>query len=265
MSISPRSPEEVASIPDPVERLVAIMELLRSPEGCPWDRKQTLESLKSYLIEESYETLDAIDSGSPEALRGELGDVLLQVVFQSQLAREMGWFTFQDVAATISEKLVRRHPHIFSTEVAETPEAVLQKWEQIKSTEKDRTGLLSGIPRGLPALQKAHRIGQKTSRVGFDWPDVQGALDKVVEELKELAEAEDDESRSDEMGDLLLAMTNVARHLGIDPEMALQKANDRFISRFNVVETQAQASGRVLSELSLDEMESLWQEAKRLE
>lgn len=253
------TPDEVAAIDDPVARLLAIMALLRSPGGCPWDREQTLRTLKPYLIEESYEVLEAIDSGNPEELRGELGDLLLQIVFQSQLAAEQGWFSFQDVAQAITRKLIRRHPHVFGEGTANSAGEVLKIWEQTKKEEGN--SLLQGIPRGLPALQKAARMGQKAARVGFDWPDVGGLVDKVAEEAGELATAADEQERFHELGDLLFALANLARHLKIEPELALQAANDRFRSRFGHMERAA--GTRPLDSFTPTELEALWEEAKR--
>jgi len=300
MSTDRITPDDAVQTKDPIHRLVKIMELLRSPEGCPWDRKQTLDSLRTYLVEEAYEVLDAIDSGHPAELRDELGDLLLQIVFQSQLASESGWFDFSDVADAICRKLIRRHPHIFATETADTPKAVLEQWEKIKKQERSEAadsqrvgspqpvrtptllrqsyagqavregpaapaGLLSGIPKHLPALLKAYRIGQKTSRVGFDWPDVQGPLNKVSEEIGELAACTDPAAVFHELGDVLLAITNVARHLNVDPEQALQSANARFMSRFAYVEQQAETQGRDMKTMTLEELDAWWNEAKSLE
>jgi len=254
-------PEQVRTIEDPVKRLLAVMALLRDPHnGCPWDREQTLESLKPYLVEETYETLDAIDSGDPELLKGELGDVLLQIVFQSQIATESGWFDFAAVADTLSRKLIRRHPHVFGESRARNADDVLDIWE---STKKEEGGsLLAGIPRHMPALQKAHRMTQKAARVGFDWPDVQGVLEKVVEEASEVVQADSHEEKVHEIGDLLFSIANLARHLNIEPEEALQKANRRFRTRFAHIEARVQAAGRDMKDLPLDELDSLWDEAK---
>ncbi len=263
------TPDDVILTKDPISRLVKIMELLRGPEGCPWDRKQTLDSLRTHLVEETYEVLDAMDRGLPHELRDELGDLLLQIVFQSQLASESGWFDFSDVAEAICRKLIRRHPHIFATETADTPKAVLEQWEAIKKQEKTDSkapaGLLSGIPEHLPALLKAYRIGQKTARVGFDWPDVQGPLSKVTEEIGELAACTGPEAVFHELGDVLLAITNVARHLNVDPEQALQSANARFMRRFAHVEQRAEIMGRDMKTMTLEELDSWWNEAKSLE
>ncbi len=263
------TPEErralVSSVKDPVRRLETILELLRGPDGCPWDRKQTLESLKPYLIEESYEALDAIDQGDMGALQGELGDVLLQVVFQAQLAREQGLFKLDDVAQGICDKLVHRHPHVFGEVQADTSEQVLQNWERIKT--KDGRKLLEGLPKQLPALQKAHRIGEKVSRVGFDWPkgEWQGPLGKVAEEVQELTLAGTPAEQFHELGDVLFSVANIARRLGIDPEEALQAANRRFAERFSHVEDRLAQQGRKPEDATLDEMDVLWNEAKEIE
>jgi MazG family protein len=251
---------------DQIARLIAVMALLRHPQkGCPWDREQTLESLKPYLVEETYEVLDAIDSGDPQEICTELGDVLLQIAFQSQIASEAGWFDFHDVAESISRKLIRRHPHVFGDSTAQTPDDVIELWEATKQKEKAGAGLLEGVPRHLPALQKAHRMTEKAARVGFDWPDVTGVLDKVREEAGELVDAATPEEQEAELGDLLFALANLARHLDIDPEAALQKTNGRFQRRFRHVETESSAQGRELSSMSLAEMDTLWDEAKEIE
>ena len=263
MKTTPINPNDIHTIQDPLKRLLAIMQLLRSPAGCPWDRKQTLDSLKPYLIEEAYEAIDAIDHEDMDALRSELGDVLLQVVFQSQVASEQGLFDFSDVARAISDKLIHRHPHVFGQQKADTPDEVVEKWEQIKS--EDGHALLAGIPKGLPALQKAHRISQKASRVGFDWPDSEGPRDKIDEELHELKQANDPNEQLHELGDVLFAVANYARHMNIDPEDALQRANKRFTKRFSYVEKASRQRGKPLQESTLEEMEALWNEAKRRE
>ncbi len=240
------------------------MALLRDPQrGCPWDREQTLESLKSYLVEETYETLDAIDGGNPAEICGELGDVLLQIVFQSQIAREAGWFDFHDVADAIARKLVRRHPHVFAEASANTPDDVLVLWEASKRREGN--GLLEGVPRHLPALQRAQRMTRKAARVGFDWPDAAGILDKIAEEATELTQAESREEQEHELGDLLFAVANLARHLDIDPEEALQKTNRRFQTRFAHIERSLSEAGRELGTVPLEELDALWEEAKERE
>ncbi len=256
---------EVEEIENPLDRLLHIMSLLRAKDGCPWDRKQTLLTLKPYLIEEAYEVLDAIDEGDAEEHRQELGDLLLQVVFQSQLRKEEGAFDFFGVATAISDKLLRRHPHIFGDGNADTAEEVLTTWEEVKKSE-GRKSLLSGIPKHLPGLQKAHRIGEKTARVGFDWPDLSGPREKISEELAELEEATTLKEQRHEVGDLLMAVVNYARHLGIDPEEAMQSANERFMQRFSYIEDKMVELERPMEGASLEELDRLWEEAKeRLE
>jgi len=255
----------------PVEQLLAVMRVLRGPGGCPWDLEQSFETLKPYLVEETYEVLDAIDSGDPERLKGELGDVLLQVVFQAQIAKDEGLFTFEDVAETLSKKLIRRHPHVFGDAVAKTADDVLRSWEKIKTREKagktdpSEKGLLSGVPKHLPALLKCYRLCQKAGRVGFDWPDIAQVVDKVAEEAGELTRARTAAARKHEIGDLLFAVANLARHLGVDPESALQETNRRFISRFGYVEQELRKKGKSPSDSTLDEMDRLWDKAKRRE
>lgn len=247
-----------------MDRLIAIMARLRGPDGCPWDREQTLETLKTFLVEETYEVLDAIDAGEPSRLKNELGDVLLQIVFQSQIAGEKGWFEFEDVAAAIADKLIRRHPHVFGDESVNSADEVIETWERVKEKEGEG-GLLDGVPRHMPALQKAYRVSQKAARVGFDWPDVTGLLDKIAEEAKELTEARGERDVKAELGDVLFAIGNLARHLKVDPEEALQGANDRFISRFSHVERKLTKRGASLQATPLEEMDRLWEEAKDIE
>lgn len=262
----PDSPDDVIAIDNPVDRLVAVMALLRHPtKGCPWDREQTLESLKPYLVEETYEAIDAIDSGDPDQLRGELGDVMLQIAFQSQITREEGHFDFYDVADAIARKLIRRHPHVFGEKSAQSADDVVDLWEATKQKERKSGGLLSGIPRQLPALQKTHRMTSKAARVGFDWPDVEGVLDKIAEEAEEVTRAADDTEVEAELGDLLFAIANLARHMGVDPEVALQKTNARFLSRFSHVESRARKAGRDMTDMTLEELDAFWDEAKARE
>src|SRR4051794_926019 len=213
-------------MPDPQDgrtlpRLVQIMQRLLAPDGCPWDREQTLESLRTYVIEEAHEVVDAIDRGGPEDLREELGDLLLQIVFQSELARAKGWFGPDDVVTAIVDKLVRRHPHVFGDVKVSGTAEVLEHWEQLKAKEKAGRGVLDGVPKALPALLRATRVGEKAARVGFDWPDLAGAREKVNEELAELDAAvhsEDRQRMEDELGDVLFSLVSVARKLDVDPE-----------------------------------------------
>ena len=258
--------------PADFEALLAVMARLRDPEtGCPWDREQTPQSLRKYVIEEAYEVVEAIDSGSPSKLAEELGDLLLQVVFHAQLAREAGQFALPEVTRLIVEKLIRRHPHVFGDLTVSGSEQVLANWEQIKRGEKgyeDRTSILDGIPPALPALMRALEVSKRVVKVGFEWPTVQEVLDKVEEEIAEMrAEiaSGQTERAADELGDLLFTLVNVARQLKVDPEDALRRMTQRFAARFRRIEQHAADTNRAVSELSLDEMETVWQAAKREE
>ncbi len=249
--------------------LVQIMARLRGEGGCPWDREQTHESIKPYLIEETYEVLEAIDDQDPAKLREELGDLILQVVFHAQMAEEAGVFSIADVLATISDKLRRRHPHVFGDVKAETAQEVLFNWEQIKQAERRRekgeASLLDGVPRELPALLRAHRLQEKASRVGFDWTEAQEVLRKVEEELAELRTAMEGQAadRTEaEMGDLLFALVNLSRFIAVNPEEALRKTIGRFIARFRYIEEELARSGRSLNQASLQDMDALWADAK---
>jgi tetrapyrrole methylase family protein/MazG family protein len=255
------------------DRLVSIMARLRSPGGCPWDRAQSREDLKPYLVEETYEVLDAIEGGDPAKLREELGDLLLQVVFHAQIAEEEGAFTVEEVCRSINEKLVRRHPHVFGEVRADTPEEVLQNWEAIKKEEKRENGAadpgaLDGVPRVLPALLKAYRLGQKAARVGFDWEERRQVEEKVLEEWAELREAVASGRKDlvrEELGDFLFALANLSRFLEVDPEDALQLANAKFQRRFRALEREARLQGRDIHGMTLSEMDALWEKVKRLE
>lgn len=249
-------------------KLVEIMARLRGPGGCPWDRSQSREDLKTYLVEETYEVLDAIDSGSGEKLREELGDLLLQIVFHAEIADEENSFDIEDVCAGINEKLIRRHPHVFGDVKADTPDVVLQNWEAIKKGEKEGKSVLAGVPKILPALLKAFRLQEKAARVGFDWEETRQVEAKVDEELAELREAvslNDRDKIREELGDLLFAIVNLSRFLKLDPEDTLQAANEKFIRRFKSVETSAAGIGRELHGMSLAEMDELWEAAKKKE
>jgi len=253
------------------QRLVEIMARLRSPAGCPWDREQTLETIKPYLLEETYEVLEAVDARDWPALAEELGDLLLEVVFLAQIASEENRFTVADSLDLIHEKLVRRHPHVFGTAQADTPAEVKRRWDQIKAAERESKGrggeaLLDTVPRNLPALVEAAQVASRAAEVGFDWQNVDQVLDKLAEELSELAEARqgaDQEALESEIGDLFFVLVNVARFLKVDPEQALRKTNRRFRERFGYLERQLAARGKPLREATLEEMEALWQEAKR--
>jgi MazG family protein len=257
--------------------LVALMRRLLAPDGCPWDREQDYRSLRRYVLEEACEVIDAIDTGDFEALREELGDLALQVVFLGELARREGRFGPDDVMVGIVEKLVRRHPHVFADAKVEGSDEVLNNWELIKAAEKAERGVLDGVPRALPALQRAERIGDKVSRVGFDWPDGRGSREKVSEELRELDEAiagGDKRRVESELGDLLFALVNLARHEGVDPESALRATSDRFARRFAHVEGRVKErhggwprgeDGRPKAGIPLEVLDGYWNEAKREE
>ncbi|MGA1129681.1 MAG: nucleoside triphosphate pyrophosphohydrolase [Chthoniobacterales bacterium] len=252
--------------PEPVARLRAIVSLLRSADGCPWDREQTHESLRAGLLEEACEVIDAITKADDANLREELGDLLLQVVFHTDLAAERGAFTLEDAARHTCEKLIRRHPHVFGEGQAADTGAVLRQWEQIKREEKgEKASIKGGIPRALPALVRAANIQKKAGRVGFDWPDSDGVIDKIREEIAELAaemDGGDPQRLEHEVGDVLFTAVNMARKLGVEPELALEHANQRFIARFQHMETAAGEAGLKLEDLSPPELDNLWEAAK---
>jgi tetrapyrrole methylase family protein / MazG family protein len=243
--------------------LEAIVHRLRAPGGCPWDRAQTHDSLKRFLLEEAYETLAALDEGDPDKLREELGDLLLQILLHTEIASESGEFRLADVVESIGRKLVRRHPHVFGGVQVETPEQVVDNWEAIKRDERgDGRPLLADVPSAMPALAQSQALQRRASTVGFQWPDVERVLEKLVEELEELSKVEDATARRDEMGDVLFVLASVARHLDVDAEEALRLAARKFRERFTRMEALSGERGRALSQLSLSEMEALWQEAK---
>ncbi len=282
---------------DPFRRLVEIMRCLLSEEGCPWDRQQTHDSLKPYVIEESYEVCEAIDDRDFDELRAELGDLGLQIVFHSALAECEGHFKIDDVYRGICEKLIRRHPHVFADTDADDAETVLKNWEQIKREERQEKkskdekppSALDGVPKNLPGLQRAQRIQSKAARVGFDWADIAPVFDKIREEIDELEEAvqasanevdapvhsSPDQDAANgiianqteithELGDLLFAIVNLARFLRVDPEQAIQTTNKRFTERFHYIESKLNESNRTPSDSNLEEMDQLWNEAKRV-
>jgi MazG family protein len=279
------------------ERAVSIMARLRAPGGCPWDREQTFDTIKRYTLEETYEVLEAIDNRDWKELTGELGDLLLQVLFYAEMAQEQGSFTIDDVLDALSNKLIHRHPHVFGDVEASDSAQVLKNWEALKAEEK-RKGLhssgedlqttpellLDGVSSKMPALQEAHKISSKAAHVGFDWPQVHGLFEKLSEETRELQEhiqelpsgslnsrekpaipRELQERVEDEVGDLFFVMVNIARYLSVDPESALRKTNRKFRRRFGWLEEQLHRQGRTVEEATLDEMEALWQQAKKLE
>ncbi len=274
----------------PFAKVVELMATLRAQHGCPWDRKQTHESLKPYLLEEAYEVLETIDQHDAQKLREELGDVLLQVVFHSQIAAEAGTFTVDEVLETLAMKLIRRHPHVFETDGRDkqvtTSEHVVAQWEDIKRAERQATGgtqsALEGVPKTLPALLRAYQIQARAARVGFDWPQngegLEQILGKVMEEIDELQEAlglsqtpaaaglrqlDRREQIEAEIGDLFFSLVNLARFLNTNPEDTLRRATNRFVDRFHLVEAQAAGQGRSLTDMTLAEMDTLWEEAKR--
>jgi MazG family protein len=262
-------------------KLVALQARLRGPKGCPWDREQTHQSLRKFLIEEAYEVLDAMESGNPEEFASELGDLLLQVIFHAILAEEAGRFTISEVIESVHTKMVRRHPHVFGDVTAKTSAAVLKNWEQIKRDERAEKGkapedsLLSGVPRSLPAVLEAYQLTRRASRIGFDWENLGGILDKLEEEKSELkslmspATASDSERDGgqaphveEEIGDLFFVCVNIARFLGVDPEIALKRANRKFKRRFQWMESAAAQEGRRLADLPRARMEELWNQSK---
>ncbi len=250
-------------------RLVEIMAQLRAPGGCPWDREQTFDSIKPYLLEETYEVLDAIDARDWSGLREELGDLMLQAVFFAEMAAEGGHFKIDDSLDAINEKLVRRHPHVFGTGTASTPEEVKVRWDKIKAEEKSGapTGLLEAVSSSTPALVEAQQLTSRAAGVGFDWPNAEQVLEKLDEELGELAEARaagaPRERLEDEVGDLLFVIVNLARFLKVDPEQALRRTNRKFRERFGYVERKLKEQGRTPAGSTLEEMDALWEESKR--
>lgn len=265
------------------EKLVAVQARLRAPNGCPWDREQTHQSLRTYLVEEAYEVLEALESGNDEEFTEEMGDLLLQIVFHSQIAREQGRFTVADVIRAIHDKMIRRHPHVFGKTKARNSAEVLRNWEQIKAHERRSSegsrskdsnspsvepSLLDGVSRALPATLEGLQLTRKAARIGFDWDKASGVITKMQEEIEELRSAWETQNQAEieeEVGDLLFAAVNLSRFLQVDPEIALKKANAKFSRRFRAMEALARESGREFQDLSRDEMESLWEAAKKAE
>ncbi len=249
------------------QKLVEIIEKLRSEKGCPWDRVQTHDTLKRYLLEETYELIEAIEKKDYKAIKEELGDLLLQIVLHSQIAKEDGKFNIDDVIEKICKKMISRHPHVFGEAYFETPEEVINQWDERKRQEgKLSCSILEGIPIALPSLLRAYKIQSRVSKVGFDWDSVQGIFSKIEEEIKELKNAiksGDKEKMEEEIGDLLFSVVNLARFLKIDPEGALRKTNRKFEERFKKLEKLAQQKGKSLKDMSLSEMDSLWDEIKK--
>lgn len=259
---------EGSRIRDEFEVLVETVARLRAPGGCPWDREQTHVSLKKYAIEETYEVLEAIDSGDPVQIEDELGDMLLQVLLHAEIAREQDQFDIADVCATIRKKLQRRHPHVFADVHVNGVDDVLSNWDQIKGSEpgyEDRKSVLDGVPESLPALMRAAKLSRKAARTGFDWPDVAAVFDKLREEsieLEQAIESADKDRIRCEIGDMLFTIVNIARHEDIDPEEALREMLGRFSFRFGRIEQHAEKSGKNISEMTLAEMDEVWEAAK---
>ena len=272
----PAGPRQTMTSPSAIDRLLEIMRRLRDPDGgCPWDLKQNFQTIAPYTIEEAYEVAEAIALNDMAALRQELGDLLLQVVYHAQMASEVGAFGFEDVVTAIADKMVARHPHVFGSADIASAEAQNQAWEDHKAVERARqaagsgraASVLDGVPLALPALTRAEKLQKRAARVGFDWPEASQVLDKIVEELTELrdemAARSEPERIADEVGDVLFAVTNLARHLDIDPEAALRGTNAKFERRFRWIERRLAAQGRSPEQASLADMEALWLEAKR--
>jgi len=251
------------------EELLKIMQTLRSEHGCPWDRAQTPETLRSYLIEEAYELLESIDHNEKDKIKEELGDLLFQIVFQAQIAAEEGAFNMKDVLEAIIEKMLARHPHVFGEETLKTKEEVLQRWEEHKKREgKLKDSIMEGLPKALPALLKALRAQERAARVGFDWDTPEDVLEKVQEELQELKQAiksKEPDSIIAEIGDLLFSIVNLSRQLNINPEDALRRSTDKFIKRFQQIEYKARQKGLQLHNMSIEEMNHLWEQVKKEE
>lgn len=273
-------------MPRTFDDLVALMDRLRSPTGCPWDREQTYATLAPMILEEAYEAFEAVEeanAGHPEELRDELGDLLFQIVFYAQVAKERGEFTIDDVTNSIHTKMVRRHPHVFGDVKADDSATVLLNWETMKAEERraagkveaEKTSILDGVPAKAPALMEAHQLSTKAARVGFDWKSVEDIFDKLHEEIEELraairnhVELKDEAAHTrvrEELGDLLFAATNIARHMQVEPEVALKLTNRKFRHRFNYIEEKLRERQQAFDQTSIDEMESLWQEAKKAE
>ncbi|MBN1176126.1 MAG: nucleoside triphosphate pyrophosphohydrolase [Dehalococcoidales bacterium] len=259
--------EESSSLPQDLSKfdsLVEIIARLRAPDGCPWDREQTHRSLRSHLLSECYEVLEALDGGDPDKLCEELGDLLLQIMLHAQIGRDGGEFEIRDVIRGIATKIVRRHPHVFGTEKAASAEEVTHIWEEQKKGEREEgASVLEGVPKDMPALARAYEISRRAVRVGFEWEDIEGVIDKLAEEVGEIKDTDTKEEKEKEFGDLLFTLVNVARWEGIDAEMALREANRKFCRRFTYMEELCRERGLNFSELSFEEKDALWEEAKR--
>jgi tetrapyrrole methylase family protein / MazG family protein len=255
------------SLPEDLSKfdaLVAIIARLRAPDGCPWDKEQTHQTLRENLLSESYEVLEALDKGDASKLSEELGDLLLQIVLHAQIAKDDKEFEIGDVIKSITTKIIRRHPHIFGSRKVKDAEDVMHNWEAIKKEEREEgASMLKGVPKNMPALAYAYEISRRVVRVGFEWENIDGVIDKLQEEAKEIKEASSQEEKAQEIGDLLFTMVNFARWEGVDPEAALREANQKFYRRFSVVEELCRKRGRELQTLSFQEWNDLWEEAKR--
>lgn len=253
-----------------LKTILEIIERLRAPDGCMWDREQDTKSVKRYLIEEAYEVLDAIDEESPEDLMEELGDLLFQILFLVKISEEKGEFTISDVIREISEKMIRRHPHVFENTKVKNIEEIKTNWNDIKIHEEGKRGkdasLLEGVPRSMPSLRRAQKITEKASKVGFDWKNAEGVIEKIEEELEELKTAIRSKNKTpiqDEIGDLIFSLVNISRFLNIDAETALRSTIDKFIKRFSFIEAKLKEAGKDISHVSLEEMDRLWNQSKK--
>jgi MazG family protein len=263
---TPQEKPDTRKAESPLAKLVEIVARLRADEGCPWDKEQTIKSVRPYVLEEAYEVAEAIDTQDPERLRSELGDLLLQVLLLSQIAKDDGLFDLDDVASGITSKLIRRHPHVFGDTVVSGTKDVLRNWEEIKLGEKDtgdeheRASILDGVPGILPALMRADKVSRKAARTGFDWPDADSVVDKVEEEIGELKVSPPNggDAFRAELGDLLFAVVNLARKKGIDPEAALNQATEKFAARFDALSREVERSGTRISDLSPEELDRIW-------
>ena len=255
------------SLPDDLSQFAALVDIiarLRAPDGCPWDRRQTHRSLREHLLAECYEVLETLDEGDNERLRGELGDLLLQIVLHARIAAEAGEFELDDVIRDINEKLIYRHPHVFGSGKADNAEEVAVNWEALKKEERDEgDSMLDGVPREMPALSYSMDVQKRVARVGFDWDDVDGVIEKLVEEVSELKRAENQEEREQEFGDLLFTLVNVARRMGVDSEAALREANKKFYRRFSCMEELCRQRGLNFADLTFEQQNELWEEAKK--
>ena len=246
------------------EGLLNIVRRLRAPDGCPWDKEQTHQSLRENLLSEAYEVLEALDEADSAKLSEELGDLLLQIVLHAQIAKDSGEFQIDDVIKGISEKIIRRHPHIFGSKKVKDSAEVMHNWEVLKKDEREAgASMLAGVPKQMPALAYAYEISRRAVRVGFEWENIEGVIDKLIEEIREIKEARGPEEKTQEFGDLLFTLVNFARWQGIDAEAALRQANSKFYRRFSNIEALCRARGKELQKLSLKEWDDLWEEAKR--